>query len=246
MDCFHLLVLLLVWQISSIDMSKVNKDNCSTSCCGTTGIPGVPGVPGVPGAPGRDGVKGDAGSPGEKGNPGKSNLKSTKGEKGDPGSTGLQGIKGEKGESDAHANDEIFLSTWKQCAWRRDDAKDHGLIQNCVFTKKFDNTSLQVFYGGNLRIHGCNSCCKRWYFTFNGVECKNPLPIDGVFYMANGKSQDIHRHRHIEGYCNKIHKGKVQVGFWVGNCPGYGNADAYSGWNSVSRIVIKEVPPPQE
>jgi hypothetical protein len=79
------------------------------------------------------------------------------------------------------------------------------------------------------------------------VECKKPLAIDGVFFMSVGAGGhgNIHRHRHIEGYCNEIPKGNVRVGFWVGNCKGYGNADAYSGWNSVSRIVIEEVPPPQ-
>ncbi|XP_046846362.1 collagen triple helix repeat-containing protein 1-like [Xenia sp. Carnegie-2017] len=205
--------------LSNTVSASFKKKNSKAQCSASCGIPGVPGVPGVPGAAGRDGLKGDVGSKGEKG------------ERGNPGSP---------------LKNDISFSSWKQCAWKRGDGKDHGLIQNCVFTKTFDNTSLQVFYGGNLRISGCNDCCKRWYFTFNGVECKNPLPIDGVFYMANGKSQNMHRHRHIEGYCNKIHKGKVQVGFWVGNCASYGNADAHTGWNSVSRIVIKEVPPPQD
>ena len=73
------------------------------------------------------------------------------------------------------------------------------------------------------------------------------MAIDGIFYMATGASGhgNIHRHRHIEGYCHQISKGNVRIGFWVGNCKGYGNADAHSGWNSVSRIVIEEVPPPQ-
>lgn len=64
--------------------------------------------------------------------------------------------------------------------------------------------------------------------------------------MWIGKNaQNIHRHRHIEGYCGNIGKGTVRVGFYVGNCNYYGNADAASGWNSVSRIVVEEVPPPQ-
>ena len=74
------------------------------------------------------------------------------------------------------------------------------------------------------------------------------MAIDGVFYMSKGagsRLQDLHRHRHIEGYCNQVPKGHVRVGFWVGNCASYGNADASTGWNSVSRIVIEEVPPPQ-
>ena len=58
-------------------------------------------------------------------------------------------------------------------------------------------------------------------------------------------SKDLHRHRHIEGYCNQVPKGHVRVGFWVGNCAGYGDADAFSCYKSVSRIVIEEVPPPQ-
>ena len=65
--------------------------------------------------------------------------------------------------------------------------------------------------------------------------------------MWKGKHrQNIHRPRQIEGYCGNIRKGLVRVGFFVGNCRGYGNADAFSGWNSVSRIVIEEVPPPQQ
>ena len=73
------------------------------------------------------------------------------------------------------------------------------------------------------------------------------MAIDGVFYINIGtaNSHNIHRHRHIEGYCNQVPKGHIRVGFWVGNCASYGNADAYSGWNSVSRIVIEEVSPPQ-
>lgn len=98
-------------------------------------------------------------------------------------------------------------------------------------------------YGGNLRIMGCTRCCKRWYFTFNQKECYGPLPIDGVFYMSI--DNNIHRHRQIEGYCTNIPAGEVRVGFNVGNCNAYGDADAHSGWRSVSRIVIEEVPPQQ-
>ena len=118
--------------------------------------------------------------------------------------------------------------------------------QECIFRKKYDNTSLRVFYGGNLRIRDCNNCCNRWYFTFNGAECTNPNAIDGIFYIWIGKgTEEIHRHRHIEGYCHKVPKGQVRVGFWIGNCASYPPGDAHSGWNSVSRIVIEEVPPPQ-
>lgn len=105
-----------------------------------------------------------------------------------------------------------------------------------------------MFWNGVLRIYNCNSCCKRWYFTFNGAECDAPAAIDGVVYMQTGASpnaiKDLHRVRQIEGVCETVSKGTVRVGFWVGNCHGYGNADAYTGWNSVSRIYVEEVPPP--
>ena len=118
--------------------------------------------------------------------------------------------------------------------------------QDCMFTKNHSDTTLHVYWDGNLRIHGCNNCCKRWYFTFNGVECSGPMPIDGIEYMhLSGTNKNLHRHRHIEGHCQNISKGRVRVGFWVGNCRSYGNADAYTGWNSYSRIFVEEISGPQ-
>ena len=112
-----------------------------------------------------------------------------------------------------------------------------------------DQTALQVYWDGNLRIADCDNCCSRWYFTFNGAECSSPAAIDGTVYMAFGKGsrqKNLHRPRHIEGVCEKTHKGMVRVGFWVGRCLGYpAVANAYTGWNSVSRIYIEEIPPPQ-
>ena len=68
-----------------------------------------------------------------------------------------------------------------------------------------------------------------------------------MVYMVHGDGgkKDLHRPRHIEGVCDKIHKGFVRVGFWVGNCAGKKSADAVTGWNSVSRIYVEEVSPPQ-
>ena len=68
-----------------------------------------------------------------------------------------------------------------------------------------------------------------------------------MVYMVHGdgKKKDLQRVRQIEGVCEKVAKGIVRVGFWVGNCAGLGSADAYTGWNSVSRINVEEVPPPQ-
>ena len=115
-----------------------------------------------------------------------------------------------------------------------------------MFTKNFSQTSLHVAWTGDLRVASCTGCCRRWYFTFNGAECSAPLPIDGIVYLGGVKGLNTHRVRHIEGHCNNIHKGKVRVGFWVGNCEAYGgNADAYTGYRSVSRIFVEEVPKAQ-
>ena len=122
-----------------------------------------------------------------------------------------------------------------------------SFLQECVFKKMSDKSGLRVFWSGPLRIANCHSCCRRWYFTFNGAECSAPAAIDGVVYMIHGNSgrKDLQRVRQIEGVCEKVHKGTVRVGFSVGNCAGFGSADGYTGWNSVSRIYVEEVPPPQ-
>ena len=113
--------------------------------------------------------------------------------------------------------------------------------------KKYTETSLHVYFAGNLRIYNCNDCCSRWYFKFNGAECSAPGKIDGAFYMASGAGKNLHRHRHIEGHCNNIHKGKVRVGFWVGSCNnGHKLTDADTGWTTMSRIFIEEVPSAQQ
>ena len=44
------------------------------------------------------------------------------------------------------------------------------------------------------------------------------------------------------GYCTNLGAGTITVRVHVGDCPGYGNYDADSGWNSASRIIVKEVP----
>ncbi|KAL9975566.1 hypothetical protein ACROYT_G012741 [Oculina patagonica] len=130
---------------------------------------------------------------------------------------------------------------WKQCAWDYDNTKDDRDVGQ-VHLKK--NTYLRVVYMGNIRIAGCTNCCKRWYFTFNGAECKDPAPIDGSLYQ--GVDLNIHRPANIEGYCGGIPAGKVSVGFSVGSCrvPYNANGDAWTSWNQANRIIIEEVEPP--
>ena len=114
-------------------------------------------------------------------------------------------------------------------------------ISRVFIQKGIVNFSLEPVPYYNLTT----ACCKRSHFAFNGAECSAPLAIDGIVYMWLGNTQDLHRVRHIEGHCNNIHKGRVRVGFWVGNCQHGVAGDASTGWQSVSRIFIEEVPKAQ-
>ena len=68
------------------------------------------------------------------------------------------------------------------------------------------------------------------------------LMARSIYGNSSWAGKKLHRHRHIEGQCNNIHKGKVRVGFWVGNCNnGHALADAYTAWTTMSRIFIEEV-----
>ena len=116
-------------------------------------------------------------------------------------------------------------------------------MQDCLFNKTKDDTALRVIYQGNFYV-GCSTCCKRWFITLNGAECSGPLPIDAVWWIRKA-DQENHKSGSIEGYCENIHKGKIRVGINIGDCLGYGDANGYTGWNSVSRLIVEEVSPPQ-
>ncbi|XP_068681027.1 collagen triple helix repeat-containing protein 1-like [Montipora foliosa] len=226
----------------------------------------APGIPGIPRSPGSAGSVGAAGSPGNhgpegpmgprgikgeegvRGQPGSKRSHGAPGKAGPPGNKGEAGSQGPPGAPGPKGAEASFVRNWKQCVFKNlNDGRDNGLLKECVFNKTSTNTGLRVFWNGDFRIFNCHDCCKRWYFTFNGAECSNPAAIDGVVYMleGNGGKKDLHRVRQIEGVCENVHQGTVRVGFWVGNCAGYGAADAYTGWNSVYRIYVEELPPPQ-
>ncbi|XP_065836120.1 collagen triple helix repeat-containing protein 1-like [Oscarella lobularis] len=227
----------LAAQILSLYSVKGNSpktDQGSTGVC--SGIPGIPGTPGHNGLPGRDGLQGQKGSEGargakgDKGIVGKTGPKG-KGEKGPKGSTGEPGPQGENGT--------FYSINWKQCVWNREDEKDTGLIQECVFEKRHSSSALKVTYAATTRVYcSSGSCCGRWYVTFNGAECSGPMAIDGVVFVDI--HSNVHRPRQIEGFCENISSGLIRVAVHVGNCARFGTSNRSSGWNSVSRIMIEE------
>ena len=122
-----------------------------------------------------------------------------------------------------------------------------SLLQECTFNKLTSDTSLKVSFHGNMRVRGSNKC-NRWYFKINGSECSQPATIEARVYnywpCGNYNNDQLH-HRSFEGYCENIPQGAVRVELWVGQCGGFTLGDAYTGWESVSWIMIEEVSRPQ-
>ncbi|XP_062501922.1 collagen triple helix repeat-containing protein 1-like [Corticium candelabrum] len=239
-----LLVLVLIQVIATCGGQSVSDERKQT--CVPAGVPGVPGSPGLHGSPGREGIKGEKGLNGERGLVGDVGSKGNAGKIGPQGPQGPRGIKGDTGRKGEKG--EAMTLNWKQCVWNRNDNKDSGLIQNCNFRKHDSNSALHVAYAGNLRVLcSSGSCCSRWYFTFNGNECSGPMTIEGVVY-GDPANDNPHRHRQIEGYCENIPAGQVTIGFNIGNCNKLTSTtyNGYTGWKSVSRIMIAEVPPSQK
>lgn len=236
---------------------------------GDAGIPGKSGLRGPRGHKGLTGEKGEIGSMGKKGSegiPGKIGPRGYKGSKGETGSKGVngagipgfpgprgpKGYKGERGigtkgqKGDGANFDPRQLANWKQCAWNSPTDTDSGKIKECSFSKLHQNTALKVSYQGNIRLFNSNAKCNRCYFKFNGNECSGPLPVDSVLYTDyRGSTPNIHRPHFFEGFCENLPRGTVRVELWIGKCSGHTLGNAYTGWNSVSRIMIEEVPPAQ-
>ncbi|XP_026096766.1 collagen triple helix repeat-containing protein 1a isoform X1 [Carassius auratus] len=187
-------------------------------------------VQGVPGVQGRDGNPGINGIPGT------------------PGIPGRDGLKGEKGQCVTERFEDPWKPNFKQCAWNSlNYGIDLGKIAECTFTKQRSDSALRVLFSGSLRLKCKTACCQRWYFTFNGAECTGPLPIESIIYLDQGSPElnstiNIHRTSTVEGLCDGIQAGLVDVGIWVGTCADYPRGDASTGWNSVSRVIIEELP----
>ena len=70
--------------------------------------------------------KGEAGEKGVAGPPGPPGIKGGVGEKGVVGPRGPRGVKGEEGPVGKVA---VEQRNWKQCAWKKYDVRDTGLIK---------------------------------------------------------------------------------------------------------------------
>ena len=117
-------------------------------------------VPGAPGAPGRDGAKGDLGSPGKTGTQGPRGANGKKGAKGEPGIQGSAGQKGQRGDKGDSGTPRLASHmNWKECAWKKGDDKDSGLIyvstdrHFVTQVKKYSISSKQVIFTKMIDCH---------------------------------------------------------------------------------------------
>ena len=113
---------LLSFGLTKLFISQ-NPSLCPQGASGLPGRNGVNGHNGLPGRDGRDGAKGEKGLSGPSGPRG---FKGEAGEKGVAGSPGPRGIKGEAGPVGKVAAEQ---RNWKQCAWKKSDGKNIGLIK---------------------------------------------------------------------------------------------------------------------
>ncbi|KAI0215444.1 hypothetical protein LSAT2_032506 [Lamellibrachia satsuma] len=135
----------------------------------------------------------------------------------------------------------------KQCSKRNlHDSREYGVLMRCALVKKRDDSVLRVVWNGDLRLvhdgHQYGSC-RRWFFTINGKECRQPETIDTQLLIRD-KTTNIHRPAYVEGYCRGIAAGHVTVVWNVGDCPNQaGNdvGDSLTGWISTVRIIVEEV-----
>ena len=97
-----------------------------------------------------------------------------------------------------------------------------------------------------MRVISGSDVCRRWFITINGKECTSPDTIEAAIHPIGVTGLNNHRHGTLDGFCENIPKGRIIVGFSVGNCKyGYENrkGDAFTCWGGVCRLIIEEVPP---
>ena len=120
--------------------------------------------------------------------------------------------------------------------------------KECVIQKLSDKTSLRLTWSGSITLQGCSSCCVRWYFTVDGLECS--IPVDGNIYQSTGLT--TYRTSTISGYCSYVGGrvlllGEHRIQFNVGYCTGWGSSTLYNAYTGYfnSRIIVEEIAPGQ-
>ena len=123
----------------------------------------------------------------------------------------------------------------------------------CTFSKQSNDTVLKVTWEGNIAVEDCTTCCMRWFITIDDGECADPGPIDAVIWqdLSTGPLSvqfDLRRPGTVAGICRGneggwLSPGEYTIGLTVGQCDDFLESfSVLTGYNSVSRFIIEEVP----
>lgn len=75
-------------------------------------------------------------------------------------------------------------------------------------------------------------------FRFNSLGSLNVVPCAETVQVF----PEMFLFTPVEGMCEGVKAGLVDIAVWVGTCSDYPKGDASTGWNSVSRVIIEELP----
>lgn len=96
------------------------------------------------------------------------------------------------------------------------------IFQECIFNKRNNGSVLHVIFEGSMRVGFCTTCCKRWFFAFDGIECQD-AKIEARLQGSKLFAGMEYRHVRLEGYCART-AGQVPVELWVEDCLGHRRA----------------------
>ena len=98
-----------------------------------------------------------------------------------------------------------------------------------------------MIFEGSMRVGFCTSCCKRWFFAFDGLECQN-VNIEARLQGNKVFAGMEFRHVRLEGYC-ALPAGQVAVELWLEDCLGHQRAPKvpFIRVDSNPRITVEEI-----
>lgn len=138
-----------------------------------------------------------------------------------------------------------FLVSWKQCDQANSgsgaDASGRS-YHMCDFVKKEDDTYIEITFQGSQRQINGDSL---WYIRVDKRQCRTESGSSAghLWWRLHGsRSVDLHRPVTITGFCHKtdnnqfIKKGTHRATVFQASV----NSDSYYGWETSSRMIIKE------
>lgn len=157
-------------------------------------------------------------------------------------------------------DDGTYFPNWVQCTTPLplNSSLVNKTLMECSLTKQLNGTVLRVTWDGNIALEGCTTCCMRWEVTIAGANCSDPGTIDAAITQDLSDITtpvDIRRPATVMGICRGVEgvepgmpPGQYTVGLRVVPCAGGGGGmyNVVTGYNSVSRFIVEEIPDQDE